>query len=207
MHKCKYNKKYWAALVLSAVLLVVGCYLDAVSTHYSSVASSRPVLNDLGFRLFGFNPAYSNIADIILLVADIGFVAYVIRKKSYEDLPLYLACIALFQLFRAAILPLTPLPTPMEPGTFDLLGKVLVTGGTFPSGHVGQVFMLFFLMSWRDKKSKYAMLALAILESFFIIAGRGHYTIDVVASFFIVFFIYTVSIGYWGRMKDRLLCH
>jgi PAP2 superfamily protein len=186
------------------VFLAVCCYLSAISTYYSGVAGAGPVLHDIGFKLFAFNPIYPNIADIILLVADVGFFAYVIGKRLYDDLPFYLICMALFQLLRAAILPLTPLPTPIESSNFGILGSLFVTKGTFPSGHAGQVFLLFFLVSWRDRKSKYAMLALAFLISFFLIAGRGHYTIDVVSSFFIVFFIYTVMSRYWAKVKEKM---
>ncbi len=197
--KNRYSKKYWVALAVSLVLFVAGCYLDAVATRYASTVATGPVLADLGFKLLRFNPVYPDVADLVLFVADIGFAVYVLAKKSYKNIPLYLACMGMFQLFRAAILPLTPLPTPIESANFCLFGNLLVTGGTFPSGHAGQLFMLFFLVSWKDRKTKYGMLVLALFESIVMIAARGHYTIDVVASFFIVFFIYTVMNGYWKK--------
>lgn len=198
------SAKYWIALGVSIVLLVAGCYLDAVSIRYASSTATGPVLNDLGFKILGFNPVYPDIADVILLLADAAFALYIIGKKSWKNIPFYLGCIGLFQLFRAVILPLTPLPTPIESYNFGLLGNLLVTGGTFPSGHAGEVFMLFFLVAWKDMKTKYAMLALAIFESLVMIAARGHYTIDVVASFFIVFFIYTIGRRYWIRFMGDL---
>ncbi len=197
--KGRYSKKYWIALAVSLVLFVVGCYLDAVATRYASATATGPVLSDLGFKLLRFNPVYPDIADLVLFAADVGFAVYILVKKFYESIPLYLACMGIFQLFRAAILPLTPLPMPIESANFGLFGNLLVTGGTFPSGHAGQLFMLFFLVSWKDKKTKYGMLVLALFESIVMIAARGHYTIDVVASFFIVFFIYTVMNGHWKK--------
>lgn len=205
MERRNFTKKYWIALGLSLVLLEMGNYLNAVSTEYSEKMERGPILYDLGFRIFGFRPIYPDIADATLLVANLIFAIYILRARLYEDIPFYLGSIAIFELFRAAILPLTPLPTPIESRDFGLFGKVLLTGGTFPSGHAGQAFLLFFMARWRDRKSKYLMLAIAILESFAMIAGRGHYTIDVVASFFIVFFISTVARKYWDRLKTGMV--
>ncbi len=196
-----YTRRYWIALGVSLLLLEMGNYLNAVSTEYSSAVATGPILNDLGFRIFGFRPIYPDIADAALLIANIVFAVYVLGKRLYEDIPFFIGSIAIFEIFRAAILPLTPLPTPIESRNFGLFGSVLLTGGTFPSGHAGQAFLLFFLARWRDRKSKYAMLAIAMLESFAMIAGRGHYTIDVVASFFIVFFISTVARKYWHTLR------
>ncbi len=205
MEKSVYGKKYRVALVFSLALLAVGSWLDAISTGFSRIIGGGIVLNDLGFHLIAFHSWYPYVADGLLVLADIVFLAYVFYEKSYGDLPFYIACMALFQVFRSAILPLTPLATPIVSHGFGFLGSVLTIGGTFPSGHAGQVFTLFFVTPWKHRSLKYVMLALALLESFFMIAGRGHYTIDVVASFFITFFIYTIASRYWEKMKPTLL--
>lgn len=200
-----YDGKYWTALVVALLFLALGCYLNAAATVYSRGAVDGVVLNDLGFKIFPFNSAYPDIADGMLLLANLGFVAYVFWKRAFDDLPFYLVCIGFLELFRAAILPLTPLTTPVGSLQFGFLGTWLVTGGTFPSGHAGQVFTLFFLVPWMDRFAKWGMLAVAIVESFVMIAARGHYTIDVVASFFIAFFIVTVAGRYWEKMKGSVL--
>lgn len=203
--KYRYDKRYWIALAGAIVFLALGCYLNAISTLYSRAAVDGVVLNDLGFKLFPFNPVYPDIADAILLVANIGFGIYAIVKKKFDELPFYLTAVGLIELFRAAILPLTPLTTPVGSLNFGFLGNLLVTGGTFPSGHAGQLFTLFFLIPWRDQVVKWGMFALAIIESFVMIAARGHYTIDVVASFFIAYFVCTVAYRYWAKVKGRVL--
>ena len=60
------------------------------------------------------------------------------------------------------------------------------------SGHAGIMFLFSFLL-WDQLPSrswKYTLLAYNIVVCFLIILSRNHYTIDVVVSFFVVYFIY-----------------
>jgi membrane-associated phospholipid phosphatase len=70
------------------------------------------------------------------------------------------------------------------------LYKFIITGGTFPSGHAGHVFLLFLLIPFAYTFSKYMMLLITVLISFFLIVSREHYTIDVVGGILLVFAVY-----------------
>lgn len=173
----KLGRKYYLFLIFSVIALAIGSYLASVATlHNNSLNASLPAgqnIYDIGFLILPYNPVFAVIADALLLMSSTVLVFYIIYNKKYDQIPYYLFSIAVFNMARAIVLPLTPLPTPaIVPSRYGLLYNVVVTGGTFPSGQAGHVFLLFLLIPFTYKFSKYLMLLITALISFFLVVSK-----------------------------------
>lgn len=131
------------------------------------------------------------LADLILLVASTSFLIFMFSKKKEKNFPFYATVIGIFNLIRAGFIYLTPLGNPHP--TSGLGIPFLPSGGMFPSGHVGAIF-LFFLFAL-ESKSKYwsiYFMILLVIEIGSMLLSRGHYTIDMIGAMFIAFAIWKV---------------
>jgi len=172
-------------------------WANIISIQYVDSLSPRELPHDLLHELINYQNYYSVITELLLVVIFLMFAGYVIKNRTYSEIPFYLTCIGIFYMLRAIILPLTPIDNPFPAtDTFGLFSKLLPNGGTFPSGHTGFAFMLYFLIKPEDKSFRYVMLMLCIIMGFFMIISRGHYTIDVIGGFLVTFFVYNIMLRY-----------
>jgi membrane-associated phospholipid phosphatase len=179
-------------LYISIFVIIAGAGLNFASEtylhNYMSEGKTLPMLSDLILD----NLPFVNISflyDIFCLVP-IGFLLiYIIHKKDYERIPFILLMIGFFYLVRGVFIVLTPFGNPpMFNGTDSIFkGFSKYELGVYPSGHAGNVFMMFLLV--KDSTYKKLILACLVIVITALFLARGHYSIDVLSGLFFAYAI------------------
>jgi membrane-associated phospholipid phosphatase len=114
---------------------------------------------------------------------------YIIHRKDYERIPFILLMIGFFYLVRGVFIVLTPFGNPpMFNGTDSIFkGFSKYELGVYPSGHAGNVFMMFLLV--KDSTYKKLILACLVIVITALFLARGHYSIDVLSGLFFAYAI------------------
>ena len=190
-------KKYLPAIIITFIILLVTTQLNSLSSTHSEATPGITVSRDLIHELVPFNIIYSIIAELIILAMTAAFIWYVVKQKKYDIVPLVIGSLAALYLIRAILLQTTILKNPFPQGYhYGILYHFIPEGGTFPSGHTGYVFLLFFFTADSQIFLKRALLISAILVAILMVVSYGHYTIDVIGGFLIAFAIYRIVIVY-----------
>lgn len=102
---------------------------------------------------------------------------------------------ALLIAVRSLFIVLTPMRTPADAlwvagdPLFDVLGKHLTfKHDLFFSSHTALPFLAYLI--FRDRWARWSFLAISLLMAFTVLATRLHYSIDVLAAFFITYALY-----------------
>lgn len=105
--------------------------------------------------------------------------------------------ISIFHVVRAIIIPLTPLGFPYAyDGWLKSGTNSVFMYGAFPSGHLSVPYMVY-----RITNSK-IVLILTFLTGFFLLSSRGHYTIDLLGTLLIGYFVFNFSEKYFFKYFD-----
>ncbi len=185
-------KKRWVLFSLALAFLIASLVIEYVAdVNLYHIYPNLTISQDF---LFNHTP-FINIlwlSDLILILATTSFLVFTFSKKRIKSFPFYAVVIGIFDLLRAVFIYLTPLGNPHPTSGLGL--AFLPSGGMFPSGHVGAMF-LFFLFSLKAKSKYWSIyfMVLLIAEIISMILSRGHYTIDMIGALFISFAIWKVS--------------
>jgi hypothetical protein len=176
------SKYFWIALLV--LLFAIIATFFACYYLQETYGRSLPVLNDLLMD----NLPYLKVAwlyDLIAILLDVSFAIYAFRKK-FNNFAYFMLLIGLFHLIRSIFIILTPLGVPNGGGK-GLSTDLTALQGEFPSGHIGDAFLMFLFSNGKMKKicllSVFAMIILLLL-------GRGHYSIDMFAAIIFSYAIY-----------------
>lgn len=156
--------------------------------NYMSEGKTLPMLSDLILDNLPFVNV-SFVYDIFCLVP-IGFLLiYIVHRKDYDRIPFILLMIGIFYLVRGVFIVLTPFGNPpMFNGTDSIFkGFSKYELGVYPSGHTGNVFMMFLLV--KDSVYKKLILTCLIIVITALFLARGHYSIDVLSGLFFAYAI------------------
>lgn len=121
--------------------------------------------------------------------------------------PFALYSFALFYFIRAGFISLTHIgPFPVDTvntfHTWIINGWLLSGADLFFSGHVGIAFLLS-LMFWGERALRNVFLVWSVYFAVVVLLGHLHYSIDVVAAFFITFTIFRIA--EWLFPAERVL--
>jgi len=190
---------YSGVIAMSALILslFVNYYAGTYATEKASnsvtdiILSNIPVFNVDEIFLYG---------SVVLVVFIAGFI--IVDPKR---IPFTLNSIALFVVIRSIFISLThigPFPdkTILELG--NIFDKFLFGGDLFFSGHTGLPFLMA-LIFWKDIYPRYIFLAFSITLGTSALLGHFHYSIDVLAAFFITYTIFHIAEKVFG--KERAL--
>lgn len=179
-------------LYIAILAFLAGAALNIASQtylhNYTSEGKTLPMLSDLILD----NLPVLNVAlyyDIFALIPIILILFYVIHKKDYERLPFIIVMSALFYMVRGVFIVLTPFGNPpMFNGSDPLFnGFAKYDLGVYPSGHAGNVFLLYLLV--KDKLYKWSIFACLILTIVTLFLAHGHYSIDILSGLFFAYAI------------------
>ncbi len=182
------SKYFYIGLVSS----IFGACLNFASQtylhHYMSEGKTLPMLSDL---ILDNVPVIdlSLVYDIFSLVVFAVVVIYLVHKKDLNRLPYILLLCGIFYIIRGIFIVLTPFGNPPEFQGSDPLfnGFSIYELGVYPSGHVGESFLLLLLVN--NKVYKYILsFCLAVIIITLIIA-HSHYSIDILSGFFFAYAI------------------
>lgn len=131
----------------------------------------------------------SLVYDIFCLVVLAAVIIYVIHRDQFHRVPYIMLLCGIFFITRGIFIVLTPFGNPPEFNGSDPLfnGFSKYELGVYPSGHVGNSFLMLLLVY--DKVYRYILwfcLAVIIITLIF---SHGHYSIDILSGFFFAYAI------------------
>lgn len=184
--------RFLRACAVSLAILVVGVILNFYSGTYATeiagsfvpdiFLSNTPALNVDGFFVIG------TFAIVIFTVA------LVVARLRW--LPFTAASLGVFYMLRALFVSLTHLgPFPDRVEVVDwgaIVAKFIGGNDLFFSGHTGAPFLLA-LIFWRIPVLRNIFLAWSVFFAVIVLVGHLHYSIDVLAAFFITYGIFHIA--------------
>lgn len=184
------NKKFILSTILSFIFLFVALIINFYAGTYATKNASNSVTDIIlsNIRVYdvdGFFVYGSFIfATIIALI-------FLYRPNK---IPYMLKSIALFTIIRAIFITLTHLgPSPLQTVIqSDILSKMSFGGDLFFSGHTGLPFLLA-LIFWHNKLLRYIFILFSLMFAIVVLLAHLHYSIDVLAAFFITYTIFHIS--------------
>lgn len=177
---------------LGILALIAGAGLNFASQtylhNYMSEGKTLPLLSDLILD----NLPYYNVSliyDLFCLFPVAIAMVYIVHKKDYNRIPLFLVLSGIFYIIRGIFIVLTPFGNPpMFMGSDTLFnGFSKYELGVYPSGHAGNVFLLMLLVTDKWYKRMILFCLVVVIVSLFL--ARGHYSIDILSG---IFFSYAI---------------
>ena len=174
-------------LYIGMLAVIAGAGLNFASEYYLHVYMSEgktlPMLSDLILDNLPFYNV-SLIYDIFCLVPIVLVLVYFVHKKDYDRIPLFLLMSGIFYIIRAIFIVLTPFGNPpMFTGSDSIFhGFSNFELGVYPSGHTGNVFLMFLLV--KDRSYKWLIFICLIIVVTALFLARGHYSIDILSGLF-----------------------
>ena len=179
-------------LYIGLLTLLAGIGLNIISQIYLNNLLVRgaefPSLSDMVLDRVPFVEA-SLVYDLTCILVFFIVAAYIIHRKAYGRIPYFLLLTGIFYIIRGIFVVLTPLGNP--PG-FDgsnplFNGFCLYELGVYPSGHVGNSFLLLLLVN--DKTYRYLIALCLVLIILSLVYSHGHYSIDIFSGFLFAYAI------------------
>jgi hypothetical protein len=186
------RSKYVQSLGLGAILFLVSITFNIYASRYAAERVSYPVTDIVlsNTRVYDVDGFIISWALVLLFVA----VIYVAMNR--QTLPFVIKAGSLFIVIRSIFISLTHLG-PFSPSLTVTLSPITSLGlgnaaDLFFSGHTGMPF-LAALIFWENKYLRYLFLASSMAFGVAVLLGHLHYSIDVLAAFFITYSIYCLA--------------
>lgn len=168
--------------------------------NYMIEGKTLPMLSDLildKLPVLNVSIAYDLTCIIIYAV----LAVYIVHKKEYNRLPFFLFLCGIFFIVRGIFIVLTPFGNPPDFNGSDPLfnGFSKFELGVYPSGHVGNSFLILLMVN--DKFYRYILAACLLVIVVALFLAHGHYSIDILSGFFFAYAIKSFGDKYF-RMFD-----
>jgi len=185
----------WSA-ILATIFIIFSLEINFLAAAYSTERASNSVTDIILSNI----PIY-NVADIFVygLFVLIAFIAFITLIKP-QRFPFVVKSVALFILIRSVFVSLTHIglyPNVVSTN-INILRELTAGGDLFFSGHTGLPFLMA-LIFWQKKNLRYLFLVISVMFGVIALLGHYHYTIDVLAAFFITFSIYHICLKFFKR--------
>lgn len=198
------DKKFLISVMAHTFFLIVSIFFTYLASSYNDGYANGNVVPDL---LLDHIP----IVDVSYLFFQgaFFFALSVIAVFLFipESMPFALITSALFFSTRALFMTLTHLSAPFiahysfmeyEHGVPQAVFSLTSGNDLFFSGHAGFPFLLA-LIFWNFKPVRHYFLLCSAIASVIVIIGHLHYSIDVVAAFFITYGVFEISKRFFKR--------
>jgi membrane-associated phospholipid phosphatase len=163
------NKYFYISLVVG----FTGAALNYASQTYlhNYMSQGKPVID------------LSLMYDLSCIVIYLVVITYIIHKNDQNRFPFIILLCGIFFIIRGIFIVLTPFGNPPEFMGSDplFLGFSKYELGVYPSGHVGNSFLLLLLVN--DKTYKYIIGFFLTVIIFSLFLSHGHYSIDILSGF------------------------
>ncbi|MFN8638069.1 MAG: glycosyltransferase [Dehalococcoidia bacterium] len=187
-----------AGMAVAIVTFVTGLVISFFAADYATERASSPVTDLVlsNVRVMDVDVLFAGGTVLVCVLAALVLWLYPERTAFA------LASLGLFYIVRSVFISLThigPFPTAVAPGFGGPVGRFLFSGADlFFSGHTGAPFLLS-LMFWDRGWVRYTFLASSLAMAVIVLLGHLHYSIDVLAAFFITYTIFKMSESLFGR--------
>lgn len=207
MYKFKANyrnldRAYFQSFLVAVVLFSISLALNYFASTYATATAGAPVgdivLDNIPTLKLDWLYVYGPIF--------FWFVVLVFALKHPQTFPFLIKSIALFVVVRSIFITLTHLGvSPADlPADFDsnFIKRFSYGGDLFFSGHTGLPFLMA-LVFWGKRWLRIFCLFSSVFFGFIVLAVHMHYSIDVLAAFFITYSIFHLAEKFFS--KDRAI--
>ena len=187
----KENKDFLGASVFAVILLAASFVVNFYAGTYANLSVSNSVTDLILSHIRTFD------LDGIFIYGAVVFWMFIIFLCLYRPrrIPFVAKSLALFILIRSIFITLTHIAPPVGhiiiPVT-SIFDKISFDGDLFFSGHTGLPFLMA-LVFWDNKYLRYLFIATSIFFGAVVLMAHLHYSIDVLAAFFITFTVYHMA--------------
>jgi len=194
------NKKYLEAVLRSLVFIAIALVVNFYAGTYALEKISNPVTDLILSNIPVFD------VDALFLYGPIVLTLLItaLCLKKPERIPFVVSSVALFLVIRSVFVTLThigPFPTRATIDYSTRIVRDLTFGGDlFFSGHTGLPYLMA-LIFWQNKFWRYFFIATSIFFGIVVLLGHLHYSIDVLAAFFITYSIYHIAVVFFRQEK------
>jgi len=185
-----YLASFFGGLLLLVVSLVTQFYVSG----YTDTVSSSPVTDIILSNIRTYNVGGIFVYGSFLLL----FFSLVVVLPKSQYAPFAMKSVALFTLIRSLFVILThisifPTRIVIESAMFSgaIWNGIFSGNDLFFSGHTGLPFLLA-LMFWHNKNIRAIFLGFSITFAVVVLLGHIHYSIDVLAAYFITYSIFQI---------------
>ncbi len=197
------DKEFIKSLIIGFLLLVLSLIINYIAGTYATEKASLPVTDIILSNIPVFD------VDGIFIYGSIIFWIFAIVVFFYnpKKIAFGLKSIALFVIIRSIFISLThlgPFPTQMVVDNVSLFNKLTFGGDLFFSGHTGLPFLLA-LTFWQEKYLRYIFIISSIIFAAVVLMGHLHYSIDVLAAFFITYAIFHMAEFLFKKDREKFL--
>lgn len=194
------NKEFIKSSIISIIFLCISLYINFRAGNYATEKASLPVTDIVLSNIRVFDVDGFFIWGPIMLFTIVIIICLYHPKK----IPFILKNIALFTVIRSIFISLThlgPFPTQIVvENVTNIINKFTFGGDLFFSGHTGIPFLMA-LIFWNYKPLRYLFFVDSIFMGTIVLLGHYHYSIDVLAAFFITYTIYHISLYLFKKDK------
>jgi len=203
----KNNKDFWtnsddlAMAFVACLLLGFSLVINFYAGIYATIKASNPVTDIILDNIRVYD------VDIIFIYGPVvlwAFVAMLCFGKP-NRIPFVLKSIALFVFIRAIFITLTHIGPSIEGNMLDYSSRVIrdftFGGDLFFSAHTGLPFLMALVFG-RDKRLLSLFTITAIFFGIIVLMGHVHYSIDVLAAFFITYTIFHLAKFFFKKDWD-----
>ena len=186
------NKKFIKWTILSAIFLVIGLFVNHFAVIYTDIRASSPVADLILSNIPTFD------VDMIFVYGPLFFwilITYLLLVYP-KRIPFILFSIALFIVIRSVFVSLThlgPFYTQTAILSHNFISNFSTGKDFFFSGHTGLPFLLALIFE-DIKPIRNIGIMISIFFGIIVLMGHYHYSIDVLAAFFITYTIYHIAI-------------
>ncbi|OGY58031.1 MAG: hypothetical protein A3E61_01685 [Candidatus Colwellbacteria bacterium RIFCSPHIGHO2_12_FULL_43_12] len=190
-----YIYSLYFSITLLALSLVANLYSSAYATEKASNYVTDIILSNTQVwdvdGLFIYGPVFLWAFVLLLLLNEPKKINFTLKS------------VALFVFVRSAFVMAThlgPFPTQVEIDPLSLLGNLMGGGDYFFSGHTGLPFLLALLF-WNNIYLRFFFVLSSIGFGAIVLLGHLHYSIDVLAAFFVTYTVYHVAESIFKKDK------
>ena len=193
------DKKFILSFLLAFLLLATSLIINYYAGTYATEKASNPVTDIVLSNIPVFD------VNGIFTYGSIVFWIFMILICLYNPkrIPFTVKSMAVFIIIRSIFIVLThiaPFPTQIVVSPESVISKFTFGGDLFFSGHTGLPFLMA-LIFWQDKILRYIFIISSLVFGVVVLMGHLHYSIDVLAAFFITYAIFKISLFLFK--KDR----
>ena len=194
----------WAFIrrvLISLFMLLAALVVNYSAGTYASREASNPVTDIVLSNTPTFDLDGTFVYGIFALVLFVG----VLCLEKPQRIPFVLKSSALFAVIRSAFVVLThiaPYPSRAIIDPASWMNEFSFGADLFFSGHTGLPFLMAFIF-WDDLRLRIFFMAASVFFGIVVLLAHLHYSIDVLAAFFITYSIYRLAEIFFA--KDRLI--
>lgn len=205
------NKRYKyhfsnKSFVVSVAVAIIFLFASFVVNFYAGTYATQSASNSVQDIILSNIPVFD--VDMIFLYGPLFLWLFVALLFLYEPkkIPFILKSIALFMIIRSVFIILThigPFPDqiPFALSPNNLLNRFIFGGDLFFSAHTGLPYLMA-LIFWDNKMLRIIFILSAVFFGTIVLLGHLHYSIDVLAAFFITYTVYHIAEIFFKKDKE-----